>query len=124
MTAKASSMTAKGYGYHDSVGTASHMHSHDRTLVQSGHTLASAWPLSGRLLIRIGDGHLEVLDDFLAMRAACGTVAEHAAALAGRRRAREVRDVPNAVLKRPWLRQEPNPVGSLPAVKDNTLIIP
>lgn len=29
MTAKASTMAATGYGYHDSVGTASHMHSHE-----------------------------------------------------------------------------------------------
>jgi hypothetical protein len=51
-------------------------------------------------------------------------VAEHAAALASRRPAREVRDVPNAVLKRLLLRQELNPLGSLPAVKGNTLITP
>jgi hypothetical protein len=43
-----------------------------------------------------------------------------AAALAGRLAAREVRDVPNAVLKRLLLPQEPK----RPAVKGNTLIIP
>ena len=49
---------------------------------------------------------------------------EGAAALAGYLEDRDVRDVPEAVLKRLLVRQESKPLGWLPAVKGNTLMAP
>jgi hypothetical protein len=56
--------------------------------------------------------------------AACGTRGRARSGPRWPSPAREVRDVPTAVLEWPLLRQELNPLGSLPAVKGNTLITP